>query len=112
MDDGDLANDLPVWWPYPSACAHGHARGRARSLWRSGDASASASNPARGTRLSTAGPADARNVGIRRRTMPATETSADNAPGGMKTHPLIGRGLAGGPARARRRAELEREKTS
>ena len=57
--------------------------GRARSLWRSGDASASASNPARVTRLSTAGPADARNFGIRRRTMPATETSADSAPGGM-----------------------------
>jgi hypothetical protein len=61
--------------------------------------------------LSTAGPADARNAGIRQRTMPATETSADNAPG-MKTHPLTGRGLASGPARARRRAQLELEKTS
>jgi hypothetical protein len=27
MDDGDLTNDLPVWWPYPSACAHGHPWG-------------------------------------------------------------------------------------
>jgi hypothetical protein len=27
MDDGDLTNDLPVWWPYPSACANGHPWG-------------------------------------------------------------------------------------
>ena len=27
VDDGGLTNDLPVWWPYPSACAHGHAWG-------------------------------------------------------------------------------------
>jgi len=24
MDDGDLANDLPDWWPYPVQCGHGH----------------------------------------------------------------------------------------
>jgi hypothetical protein len=24
MDDGDLANDLPDWWPYPVRCGHGH----------------------------------------------------------------------------------------
>ena len=27
VDDGDLTNDLPVWWPYPPACAHGHPWG-------------------------------------------------------------------------------------
>ena len=27
MDDGNLTNDLPVWWPYPASCAHGHAWG-------------------------------------------------------------------------------------
>ena len=27
VDDGDLTNDLPVWWPYPPACAHGHRWG-------------------------------------------------------------------------------------
>ena len=27
VDDGDLTNDLPVWWPYPASCAHGHAWG-------------------------------------------------------------------------------------
>jgi hypothetical protein len=27
VDDGDLTNDLPVWWPYPAACAHGHRWG-------------------------------------------------------------------------------------
>ena len=24
MDDGDLADDLPDWWPYPVRCGHGH----------------------------------------------------------------------------------------
>ena len=24
MDDGDFANDLPDWWPYPVRCGHGH----------------------------------------------------------------------------------------
>ena len=27
MNDGNLTNDLPVWWPYPASCAHGHAWG-------------------------------------------------------------------------------------
>jgi hypothetical protein len=27
MDDGNLTNDLPVWWPYPSSCAQGHPWG-------------------------------------------------------------------------------------
>ena len=27
MDDGDLANDLPVWWPYPASCGQGHPWG-------------------------------------------------------------------------------------
>jgi hypothetical protein len=24
MDEGNLANDLPDWWPYPVQCGHGH----------------------------------------------------------------------------------------
>ena len=24
MDDGNLVNDLPDWWPYPVQCGHGH----------------------------------------------------------------------------------------
>jgi hypothetical protein len=24
MDDGELADDLPGWWPYPVRCGHGH----------------------------------------------------------------------------------------
>jgi hypothetical protein len=24
VDDGNLANDLPDWWPYPVQCGHGH----------------------------------------------------------------------------------------
>jgi len=24
MDDGNLVNDLPDWWPYPVQCSHGH----------------------------------------------------------------------------------------
>jgi hypothetical protein len=24
MDDGNLVNDLPDWWPYPVQCRHGH----------------------------------------------------------------------------------------
>ena len=24
MDDGNLADDLPDWWPYPVQCGHGH----------------------------------------------------------------------------------------
>jgi hypothetical protein len=27
MDDGNLTNDLPVWWPYPPSCAQGHPWG-------------------------------------------------------------------------------------
>lgn len=27
MDDGNLTNDIPVWWPYPMACAQGHPWG-------------------------------------------------------------------------------------
>ena len=27
VDDGNLTNDLPIWWPYPASCAHGHAWG-------------------------------------------------------------------------------------
>jgi hypothetical protein len=27
MDEGNLTNDLPVWWPYPSSCAQGHPWG-------------------------------------------------------------------------------------
>ena len=26
MDDGNLSNDLPDWWPYPVQCGHGHPR--------------------------------------------------------------------------------------
>jgi hypothetical protein len=55
--------------------------GRARSWWPSGGASVSGLNPARGTRWSTAGPVDAGTVGTRRRTMPVTESSAEDAPG-------------------------------
>jgi hypothetical protein len=27
MDDGNLTNDLPVWWPYPASCGQGHPWG-------------------------------------------------------------------------------------
>lgn len=36
MTDGNLANDLPDWWPYPDRCGNGHpwGPGRVVVVWR------------------------------------------------------------------------------
>jgi hypothetical protein len=32
MDDGNLTNDLPIWWPYPASCGQEHPWGQGKII--------------------------------------------------------------------------------
>ena len=93
MDDGDLTNDLPVWWPYPSACAHGHPWGPGKIIVAFRRCICVGIEPGKGHTVvycrASRMPGPLVHACAR---SPRTETSADNAP--RHEDLLIGRGPA------------------